>query len=119
MTAILSTHGLVARYGDFQALFGLDFELHAGEVVALIGANCVGKSTLLRSCQSRIICAWRWTMPARLVPPSGHFNAKKNATHRSQACREANNSWSPSGAACCVSRACCCVMKSHSALRQR
>lgn len=26
MTAILSTHGLVARYGDFQALFGLDFE---------------------------------------------------------------------------------------------
>ncbi len=26
MTAVLSTHGLVARYGDFQALYGVDFE---------------------------------------------------------------------------------------------
>lgn len=49
MTAVLSTHGLVARYGDFQALYGVDTELHAGEAVALIGANGAGKSTFLRS----------------------------------------------------------------------
>lgn len=46
---ILSTHGLIAGYGDFQALFSVDFEIAAGEIVALIGANGAGKSTFLRA----------------------------------------------------------------------
>jgi len=49
MTALLSVSSLDAFYGDFQALFGIDFELQQGEAVAVIGANGAGKSTLLKS----------------------------------------------------------------------
>ncbi|MFN0305423.1 MAG: ABC transporter ATP-binding protein [Burkholderiales bacterium] len=46
---LLATHGLCASYGDFQALFDIDFEVGAGEIVAIIGANGAGKSTFLRA----------------------------------------------------------------------
>ncbi|WP_137150131.1 ABC transporter ATP-binding protein [Devosia sp. FKR38] len=47
--ALLSTHGLTAHYGQFQALFGVDITLERGECVAIIGANGAGKTTLLRA----------------------------------------------------------------------
>jgi branched-chain amino acid transport system ATP-binding protein len=49
MTTLLNVTALDAFYGDFQALFGIDLELHPGEAVAVIGANGSGKSTLLKS----------------------------------------------------------------------
>ena len=46
---LLRTSGLTARYGDFQALFGVSVSVDAGQVVALIGANGAGKSTTLKT----------------------------------------------------------------------
>jgi branched-chain amino acid transport system ATP-binding protein len=46
---LVSTQGLTAFYGDAQALFGIDFHLDAGELVAIIGANGAGKSTFLKA----------------------------------------------------------------------
>lgn len=48
-TPLLNARALSAGYGDFQALFSIDFDVFPGEVVALIGANGAGKSTLLKT----------------------------------------------------------------------
>jgi branched-chain amino acid transport system permease protein len=48
-TAFLSARGLDVAYGSLQILFGVDFDVRRGEVVALLGTNGAGKSTLVRA----------------------------------------------------------------------
>jgi polar amino acid transport system ATP-binding protein len=45
---ILRYCGVIKRYGSFEALSGVDLDVHTGEVVCLIGPSGSGKSTLLR-----------------------------------------------------------------------
>ena len=45
----LSVRGLAVAYGDLHAVDGVDLDVAAGEIVALLGASGSGKSSLLRA----------------------------------------------------------------------
>jgi branched-chain amino acid transport system ATP-binding protein len=47
--SLLQAQGLRAAYGASQVLFGIDFDIKAGEVMGLLGRNGMGKTTLIRS----------------------------------------------------------------------
>ena len=58
MNEILSIHDLSVNYSGIEAVKGISFDVHEGEIVTLIGANGAGKSSTLRTI-------------AGLVKPSG------------------------------------------------
>ena len=58
MTALLDVKDLRGGYGRVEVLHGVDLQVHAGEIVALLGSNGAGKTTL-----NAIVCG--------LVPAAG------------------------------------------------
>ena len=58
---MLELQKIEAGYGKIKALHGVSLEIHAGEIVTLIGANGAGKSTVLR------------TISGLIQPSQGHL----------------------------------------------
>ncbi len=53
-TPVLSAKGLVKRYGRVTALDHADFDLYPGEILAVIGDNGAGKSSLIKALSGAI-----------------------------------------------------------------
>jgi fructose transport system ATP-binding protein len=54
-SVVLRATGLVKRYGHVVALDGADFELRGGEILAVIGDNGAGKSSLIKALAGALI----------------------------------------------------------------
>jgi ABC-2 type transport system ATP-binding protein len=54
MTLLLQATGVTKSFGRRRVLLGADLEVHAGEAVAIVGENGVGKTTLLGICAGLI-----------------------------------------------------------------
>ena len=52
---VMQARGLVKRYGQVTALDGADFELRAGEILAIIGDNGAGKSSLIKALSGALV----------------------------------------------------------------
>ena len=75
--ALLRVENLIVRYGLIEAVRGASLEVNAGEIVALIGANGAGKTTMLRALSGVLrktsgIVTFRdkditWARPHRIV----------------------------------------------------
>jgi fructose transport system ATP-binding protein len=55
MTPVLSAKGLVKRYGRVVAIDGSDLELYPGEILAVIGDNGAGKSSLIKALSGAVV----------------------------------------------------------------
>ncbi len=52
---LLEARGLVKRYGHVTALAGADFDLRPGEILAVIGDNGAGKSSLIKCLSGAVV----------------------------------------------------------------
>jgi len=84
---VLSVRGLRAGYGAIEVLHGIDLDVEAGEIVAVLGSNGAGKTTTLRA------------IVGELRPKAGRvtFDGANIAGHTSDRCARLGVSLVPEG----------------------
>ena len=63
---LLTCRGVDVAYDKVQVLFGVDLDVQAGEIVALLGTNGAGKSTMLKAISGLV-----HPIAGRIEPRSG------------------------------------------------
>src|SRR5438552_13714574 len=70
--------GIHKHFGSTQALRGVDLELRAGEIHALVGENGAGKSTLMKVLSGAVVPdAGRMTLDGQAYAPAGPQDARR------------------------------------------
>src|SRR5213080_4094409 len=47
MSSVIAVKALRVRYGDYEAVRGVDLEVHEGEILAIVGPNGAGKTSII------------------------------------------------------------------------
>ena len=134
MAALLQVNDLRVAYGGIQAVKGVDFEVHEGELVSLIGSNGAGKTTTMKAITGSLLPSagridylgrdirgqgpWDLVKQGLVMVPEGRgvftrmsITDSKNAVLNWRArCLAVNNKCWPWGALCSVGPNCCCWM---------
>lgn len=67
---MLSVRGLRVHYGSVAAVRGIDLDINAGEIVALLGANGAGKTTIARAIAGLLPFQGEIRFEGRLLKPN-------------------------------------------------
>ena len=71
---LLQVTGLQVAYGGIQAVKGVDFEVHAGELVCLIGSNGAGKTSTMKAITSLLPCTGEINYLGRSIRGQGTWD---------------------------------------------
>ncbi|HST18147.1 MAG TPA: ABC transporter ATP-binding protein [Gaiellaceae bacterium] len=81
MAPLLELDGVSARYGQIQALRGIDVTVDEGEIVALLGANGAGKTTTLRAVSGTVRRDGEITLAGKRLGRSPESVARAGIAH--------------------------------------
>ncbi len=73
-TALLQVTGLQVAYGGIQAVKGIDLEVHAGELVCLIGSNGAGKTSTMKAITGLLPCVGEINYLGRSIKGQGAWD---------------------------------------------